>query len=73
MSATTMTTKAQAPRRCGRADAATTGLSIVVPVFNEAGGLALHARIAEIASRLRSAGGWRRRSSMSTTAAATIR
>ncbi len=29
------------------------GLSIVVPVYNEAGGLAaLHARIAEIATRL---------------------
>jgi glycosyltransferase involved in cell wall biosynthesis len=35
----------------GRADA---GLSIVVPLYNEAGGLAaLHARISEVASRLR--------------------
>ena len=38
-------------RTRGRAEA---GLSIIVPVFNEAGNLAtLHARIAEVAKRLR--------------------
>src|SRR2546421_9968100 len=41
------------PRRNAEA-----GLSIVVPVFNEAGGLgALHARVAEAAQRLRAARG----------------
>src|SRR5437870_11888223 len=40
-------------RMRGRAEA---GLSLIVPVFNEAGNLAtLHARIAEVAKRLRSA------------------
>src|SRR5215471_14176555 len=41
-----------------RADAAKAGLSIIVPVYNEAAGLAsLHARIAEVARALRSARG----------------
>jgi polyisoprenyl-phosphate glycosyltransferase len=53
MAATTTSTAnaGTTPRPRGRSDA---GLSIVVPVFNEAGGLsALHARIAEIAGRLK--------------------
>jgi glycosyltransferase involved in cell wall biosynthesis len=54
MSATTVTTQGATTtplRPRGRSD---NGLSIVVPVFNEAGGLALlHARIAEIAGRLK--------------------
>ncbi len=42
----------------GARDGAQAGLSIVVPVFNEATGLpALHARIAEVAGRLKSARG----------------
>ena len=41
-----------------KADAAKAGLSIIVPVYNEAAGLAsLHARIAEVARALRSARG----------------
>jgi glycosyltransferase involved in cell wall biosynthesis len=41
-----------------KADAAKAGLSIIVPVYNEAAGLAaLHARIAEVAGALRSARG----------------
>ena len=63
---------AAGPRPRGRADA---GLSIVVPLFNEAGGLAaLHERIVEVARRLKATrAGLRPRSSMSTTAAATTR
>ena len=59
-------------RPSARAEA---GLSIVVPVFNEAAGLpALHERIVEVARRLRADARPRDRSrSMSTTAAATPR
>jgi glycosyltransferase involved in cell wall biosynthesis len=40
------------------ADAAAVGLSMVVPLFNEAGGLAqLHARLADVAQRLRATRG----------------
>ena len=50
------------------------GLSIVVPLFNEAVGLAtLHGRIVEVARALKAARGLRPRSSMSTTAAKTPR
>ena len=50
------------------------GLSIVVPVYNEAAGLgALHGRIVEVARRLRASTGCWSRSSMWTTAAATPR
>ena len=49
MSAASASTTPMRPR--GRSE---TGLSIVVPVYNEGGGLAaLHARIAEIAARLK--------------------
>ena len=61
--AATTTNVASAPttamRPRGRSEI---GLSIVVPVFNEAGGLAaLHARIGEIAARLQAARAARRR------------
>src|SRR4051812_42332128 len=52
MAAGTIGTTGTAPARPrGRSDA---GLSIVIPVLNEAGGIgALHARIVEIAARLK--------------------